>query len=124
MTCVGQLHLLSCSKRVTAAEDRASRPLNPLTLHVLHGCCSHCRALSLGVVSKRRIYAEAAAALQQQPEQARPAGLNPLAHLAWLLTSSGGAAAAQRRQRKASAAAAAAEARDFHEQMAVAREGR
>lgn len=37
-----------------------------------------CRALALGVVSKRRLFAEAAAVLQQQPEQARPGSLNPL----------------------------------------------
>ncbi|KAL4425249.1 hypothetical protein ABPG75_009265 [Micractinium tetrahymenae] len=81
------------------------------------------RALQLGVVSKRRVHAEAAAILAQQPEQAWPAG-RPLAQLAWLLTSSGGAAARARRQKKAAAAAAAAEAKDFHEQMAAARQGR
>ncbi len=81
------------------------------------------RALQLGVVSKRRILAEAAAILAQQPEQPWPAG-RPLAQLAWLLTSSGGAAARARRQKKAAAAAAAAEAKAFHEQMAAARQGR
>ena len=81
------------------------------------------RALALGVVSKRRIYQEACASLAQQPEQARPAGGNPLAQLSWLLTSSGGAAARAARRRKAAAAAAAAEAKDFHEQMAAGREG-
>lgn len=81
------------------------------------------RALALGVVSTRRIYAEASALLQQQPEQAAPAGLNPLALLGWLLTSSGGATAVRRRQRKAAAAAAAAEARAFHARMAEGREG-
>lgn len=82
-----------------------------------------CRALSLGVVSKRRVYSEAAAILSQQPEQPWPAGFGLLSQLAWLLTSSGGAAPRLRRQRKAAAAAAAAEARDFHEQMAAGREG-
>lgn len=81
------------------------------------------RALSLGVVSKRRIYAEAAEILGQQAEQPWPAG-SPLAQLAWLFTSGGGAAARERQQRKAAAAAAAAEAKDFHEQMAAGREGR
>ncbi|KAL4854579.1 Pheophytinase [Chlorella vulgaris] len=81
------------------------------------------RALSLGVVSKRRVYSEAAAILSQQPEQPWPAGFGLLSQLAWLLTSSGGAAPRLRRQRKAAAAAAAAEARDFHEQMAAGREG-
>ncbi|PRW33974.1 deoxyribodipyrimidine photolyase isoform A [Chlorella sorokiniana] len=82
------------------------------------------RALALGVVSKRRLFAEAAAVLQQQPEQARPESFNPLVQLGWLLTSGGGAIARQRRQRKAAAAAAAAEAKDFHEQLAAGREGR
>ena len=40
-----------------------------------------CRALALGVVSKRRLYAEAAAVLEQQPEQAQPESLNPLAQV-------------------------------------------
>ena len=83
-----------------------------------------CRALSLGVVSRRRIYAEAAAILEQQPEQEQPRGFNLLHQLGWLLTSSGGAMARLQRHRKAAAAAAAAEAKDFHEQMAAAREGR
>jgi hypothetical protein len=83
-----------------------------------------CRALSLGVVSRRRIYAEAAAILEQQPEQEQPRGFNLLRQLGWLLTSSGGAMARLQRRRKATAAAAAAEAKDFHEQMAGGREGR
>lgn len=84
----------------------------------------HRRALSLGVVSQRRIWAEATSVLQQAPEQAPPQGLNPLALLSWLLTSSGGAAAVAKRQRKAAAAAAAVQARDFHAQMAAGRQGR
>lgn len=79
--------------------------------------------MQLGVVSKRRVHAEASAILAQQPEQAWPAG-RPLAQLAWLLTSGGGAAARAQRQRKAAAAAAAVEAKDFHERMAAERQGR
>ena len=82
------------------------------------------RALALGVLSKRRLHAEAAAALQQAPEQPFPLGFDPLAMLGWLLTSGGGALPRQRRQCKAAAAAAAVEARDFHEQMAAGRQGR
>ena len=84
---------------------------------------SLCRALALGVVSRRRVLAEASAVLQQQ-ELELPSGADSLQLLGWLLSSSGGALAVQRRQRKAAAAAAAVRASDFHQRGAAERQGR
>jgi pimeloyl-ACP methyl ester carboxylesterase len=80
------------------------------------------RALGLGVVSKRRIYAEAQVMLHAEPEWAPPAGI--LQRLGWLLFSSGGATARLKRTRKAAAASAAIEASEFHASMARRREGK
>lgn len=80
------------------------------------------RALALGVVSRRRVYAEAAELLGQPSDWQPPAGL--LHKLGWLLTSGGGASARRWRQRKAAAAAFAMEAGDFHAAMAGEREGK
>jgi pimeloyl-ACP methyl ester carboxylesterase len=81
------------------------------------------RALALGVVSRRRVHAEAAALRGGgAPEWAPPAGL--LARLGYELACGGGAAARLRRRRKAAAASAAAEAAEFHLAMARRREGR
>lgn len=77
------------------------------------------RAMSLGVVSRRRIYAEAMELLEKQKNESYmpvPAGI--FAKIGWLLTSGGGALVLQKRQRKATAAAAAAEAGDFHAGLA------
>ncbi len=82
------------------------------------------RAMSLGVVSRRRIYAEAMELLDKQKfgnYMPPPPGI--FAKIGWLLTSSGGALVMHKRQRKATAAAAAAEAGDFHAGMARSREG-
>ncbi len=86
------------------------------------------RALALGVVSKRRLYQQATSLLQSPPQQAQQDGA--LAGLAFLLSGglpawlSGAGQGRARQARKAAAAVAAAEARDFHEQMAAARQGR
>jgi len=80
------------------------------------------RAMSLGVVSRRRILAEAMELLEKQKNESYmpvPAGI--FAKIGWLLTSSGGALVLQKRQRKATAAAAAAEAGDFHAGLARGR---
>ena len=82
------------------------------------------RAMSLGVVSRRRIYAEAMELLEKQKNEGyMPSPPGILAKLGWLLTSSGGACVLRKRQRKATAAAAAAEAGDFHAALARSREG-
>lgn len=79
------------------------------------------RALSLGVVSRRRIYAEASQMLHEEMELAPNPGI--LNYIGWLLTSSGGAAKKLERKRKAVGAVAAVEAAEFHEIMAREREG-
>lgn len=81
------------------------------------------RAMALGVVSRRRIYAEAVALMKAQGGQGQDPPTGLLQKLGWLLTSSGGACAQRQQQRKAAAAAAAAEAGDFHAGMAREREG-
>lgn len=82
------------------------------------------RSLSLGVVSRRRIYTEAKTLLHQLGESEMPPPPGLLARLSWLLTSHGGAASRSRKQKKAQAAALAAEAGDFHVEMAGKREGK
>eukprot|EP00887_Chlorella_sp_A99_P003679 scaffold7.g3679.t1 len=82
------------------------------------------RALALGVVSRRRVYATAQQLLASLPADApRPTLASPLALLGWLLTSSGGALAREGRRTKAAAAAGAAVAGDFHEALASRRDG-
>lgn len=106
--------------RVAAAIQRHDAPASP------GGCFPALfgRSLALGVVSRRRVAAAAAAQLAALPaEQPAPTLAQPLALLAWLLTSSGGASARAARLAKASAAAAAAAAGDFHEALAAARQG-
>lgn len=79
------------------------------------------RALALGVVSRRRIYSEAATLLGATPEwEPAPGFLNKLA---WLAASSGAAIARRRLTRKAAAAAAAVQSGEFHASMARRREG-
>lgn len=80
-----------------------------------------CRALALGVVSRRRLYHEALRLLRPQQAQQEGALAGLPALLSGLLPGAGGAG---RSARKAAAALAAAEARDFHEQMAAQRQDR
>jgi pimeloyl-ACP methyl ester carboxylesterase len=82
------------------------------------------RSLSLGVVSRRRVYSEAMALLHQLGESEMPPPPGLLARLSWLLTSHGGTVSRNRKQQKAQAAALAAEAGDFHVMMAGKREGK
>ena len=79
------------------------------------------KAMSLGVVSRRRIYFEAARLLADASEWAPEPGL--FQRLGWLLNSSGASSIRLERQRKAEGAVAAIEAAEFHEQMARHREG-
>ena len=82
------------------------------------------RAMALGVVSRRRIYAEALELIEMYGGSGYDAPTGLLNKLGWLLTSSGGACAQSQKRRKAKAAAAAAEAGDFHAGLAREREGK
>lgn len=81
------------------------------------------RALLLGTLSRRRIYAESRSVLTKNPSPDWQPQPGILSQIAWLLTSSGGSLPRFKKTKKASAAMLAAEAGDFHAELAFRREG-